>query len=152
MDSTIFDALRHDHERQRRLVAQLKDTSGDSKKRNAVFELLKAELSHHAVAEERHFYVPLINCEWTQEKARHSIAEHHEIDELVAELDSIDMASPAWLNRAKHLFQRIEHHLEEEEHEVFPLAGKALSQKQKQDLAYEYTASMEELRADVAHA
>ncbi|MCK7595455.1 hemerythrin domain-containing protein [Pseudomarimonas salicorniae] len=151
MSETIFEALREDHDRQRRLIEQLAQTEGDSEERRSLFDALKSELAHHAAAEERHFYVPLIDSDLTQEKARHSIAEHHEIDELVDELESMDMANGGWLKRARHLFERVEHHLEEEEHEVFQLAGKALTEAQKRRLATDYTAAMKDARADAAH-
>ncbi|MBD8524623.1 hemerythrin domain-containing protein [Pseudomarimonas arenosa] len=150
MSQTIFETLRQDHDRQRRLVELLEKTEGDSRARRELFAMLKAELSSHAAAEERHFYAPLIACDLTQEKARHSIAEHHEIDELVESLEEVDMSSSAWLRRAKLLFDRVKHHLEEEEHEVFQLARNALSRAQIVQLGDEYVGSMEEFRAETA--
>ena len=79
----IFEALREDHQTQRSLADILIKTSGDSDGRAEIFAKLKAELSAHAAAEERHFYVPLMRDDMTQEKARHSVAEHHELDLLV---------------------------------------------------------------------
>lgn len=98
---TVFEALRADHDVQRGLVASLVDTSGDSASRRRLFDKLKAELTAHAAAEERHFYVPLMQDDLTIEKARHSIAEHHELDELVEELESTDMGSAGWLATAR---------------------------------------------------
>lgn len=138
----IFEALRKDHDKQRELLNSLIETSGDSKKRDAIFEELKKELAIHADAEERHFYIPLIESDNTQEKARHSIAEHHEIDELVEELEKTDYSSSAWLKIAKDLCEKVEHHLKEEEHEVFQMAGKVLSQNQKETLAKDYNKYM----------
>ena len=80
----------------------------------------------------------------TQEKSRHSVAEHHEMDELIEELEKTDMSSPGWIATAKKLGDRVIHHLDEEEHEVFQLAGKALTEKQKEELAKSYRQSMEE--------
>ena len=139
---TIFEALRHDHDTQRKLIDKLIETSGDNKTRHGLLEKLKHELQEHAKFEERYFYDPLIFKDLTQEKARHSIAEHHDIDELIEELESTDMSSPAWLATAKKLHHKVHHHLDEEEQEVFQLAGRALSDKQKHDLAQKYDANM----------
>ena len=139
---TIFEALRHDHDTQRKLIDKLIETSGDTKTRHGLLEKLKYELQEHAKFEERYFYDPLIFKDLTQEKARHSIAEHHDIDELIEELESTDMSSPAWLATAKKLHHKVHHHLDEEEQEVFQLAGRALSDKQKHDLAQKYDANM----------
>ena len=135
---TIFEALRESHDTQRQLLDLLVETSGDSEGREELFDRLKAELDHHAVAEERHFYVPLMQVDLTQEKSRHSVAEHHEMDELVEELESTDRSSPAWLATARTLRERVLHHLDEEEQEVFQMAGKVLTETQKTDLASSY--------------
>ncbi len=142
---TIFEALRESHDTQRQLLDLLVETSGDSEGREELFDRLKAELDHHAVAEERHFYVPLMQVDLTQEKSRHSVAEHHEMDELVEELESTDRSSPAWLATARTLRERVLHHLDEEEQEVFQLAGKALTESQKSELAQAYRDHMQEL-------
>lgn len=142
----IFEALRKDHEIQRSLLNQLIDTEGNSKNRDEAFTKLKKELAIHADGEERHFYKPLIDSDLTQDKARHSIAEHHDIDELVEQLETTAYSSSAWLKIAKKLREEVEHHLEEEEHEVFQLAGKVLSETQKEQLAKDYQSYIEENR------
>ncbi|MGO3850482.1 MAG: hemerythrin domain-containing protein, partial [Pseudoalteromonas prydzensis] len=53
-----------------------------------------------------------------------------------------DMSSPAWLVTAKKLHHLVHHHLTEEEHEIFQLAGKALSEEQKLSLAEKYNDAM----------
>ena len=142
----IFESLRKDHEIQRSLLKKLTDTQGDTKERAKLFEKLKNELQTHADAEERHFYKPLIDHEMTQEKARHSIAEHHDIDELIEKLEETDFSSPGWLVTAKKLREEVEHHLDEEEHEVFQVAGKVLTKDLKKVLAAEYESYMKEHR------
>jgi len=142
----IFEALRKDHDVQRSLLDKLLITSGDSKQRNDVFKALKSELQIHADGEERHFYIPLIESDTTQEKARHGIAEHHEIDELIGDLEKTEYSSSSWLKIAKELKEKVVHHLEEEEHAIFQLAGKVLSENQKKTLAKDYSDYMEENR------
>lgn len=99
----------------------------------------KKKLSVHADAEERYFYKKLISSDKTQDKARHGIAEHHEIDELIEDLEAAEYSSPGWLVTAKKLKDTFEHHLDEEEHEVFQMAGKVLIESEKKTLADEYT-------------
>lgn len=144
----IFRAIRADHEKQRTLLSILTKTHGDSKGREEIYARLKRELETHESAEERFFYAPLIQDDLTQEKARHSVAEHHEIDELIETLDATDFSSSAWLVHAKKLQELVEHHLEEEEHEVFQMAGKALSDARKVSLANQYQAEMTRLREE----
>ena len=74
----------------------------------------------------------------TQEPSRHGIAEHHQMDKLVDELESTDPSSPGWLVTAKALHHKIFHHLGDEEQGVFQLAGKVLSEAEKLSLAKGY--------------
>jgi hypothetical protein len=139
----IFEALRIDHDKQRALVKLLLDTQGNSETRQVYYEQLKQELEQHAVAEERHFYAPLMQADSTIGLSRHGVAEHHQMDKLIAQIDETDMSSPQWLNTFKQLAEKIEHHLAEEEREFFQQAGKALSEKEKQSLAKDYREEME---------
>lgn len=145
----IFEALRNDHERQRDLVNRLLETEGDSPERRELFDALKTELEAHAGAEERFFYIPLMEHDLTQDKARHSVSEHKELDDFVEQLDEYDMSGPQWIQTAKELAHRLTHHLDEEEHEVFQLAGKALTATEKTDLAASYEGDMHRRRATV---
>lgn len=147
----IFEAIRKDHDIQRKLLDALVDTSGDSDKRKQVFEALKHELLIHEDGEERHFYKPLINDDMMQKHARHGIAEHHEIDELVEKLEDTERDSSAWLKYAKDLKHKVEHHLKDEEHTFFQLAGKVLTETQKTGLATKYVTYIEECRSGNTH-
>ncbi|WP_447529348.1 hemerythrin domain-containing protein [Vreelandella sp. TE19] len=145
---TIFEALRKDHDLQRDLLARLVETHGDSSERDALYKQVRAELKFHANAEERSLYIPMMDIDLTQEKARHSVAEHHEIDELIELLDDTDYSATNWLTHAKQLQHLVTHHLDEEEQEVFQLAGRGLADNQKTSLAGEYQQEMERQRAE----
>lgn len=145
-DTTIFEALRHDHDTQRTLIDLLVRTTGESEGRRELFAEVQRELTAHAAAEERFFYVPLMESDTTQEKARHSVAEHKELDDFVERLAGYDMSGPQWLQTARDLRERLLHHLEEEEREVFPLAGKVLSDDEKTTLAGQYETDMDRHR------
>ncbi len=134
----IFEQIRQDHDKQRLLLDQLIQTSGASEIRKEVYMSLKKELEIHADAEERHFYKPLISNDMMQEKARHGIAEHHEIDEIIEKLNKTAYDSSAWLTYAKQLKDKVEHHLKDEEHTFFQLAGKVFTEKEKKSLAEDY--------------
>ncbi len=142
-DATIFEALRADHDKQRTLVDLLVKTHGESDGRAELFERLSAQLEAHAAAEERYFYVPLMQHDLTQEAARHSVAEHKELDDYLEQLQDYDMSGSQWIQTARVLAERLVHHLDEEEREVFPVAGKALADDEKLALAAEYTADMQ---------
>lgn len=142
----IFEALRVSHETQRALCARLIANLPERARRDEVFKELKRELIAHETAEERCFYVPLIEHDATVDAARHAIAEHHEMDEMVEKLEQMAAASPQWDEAARKLCDKVKHHLEEEERKFFQEAGKVLTQAQKASLAKEYEAEFTTLR------
>lgn len=140
----IFDELKEDHKTQRSLANMILRTEGETDERKSLFKQLKEALEHHANAEERHFYNPMMEHDQSQEKARHSVAEHHDIDEMIEKLEETDMSSSAWLTYFRQLRELVFHHLDEEENEVFQVAGKVLSENQKQELGLKYRKMMTE--------
>nr|WP_223194304.1 hemerythrin domain-containing protein [Pseudomonas sp. PSB11] len=130
--------MRESHERQRTYAKALIRTSGDTPERVDAYKQLKSELQAHETAEERHFYIPLMEFDNGVDLSRHAISEHHEMDEMMEELDGTEMSSPAWLATAKKLSEKVHHHLEEEEQKFFQMAGKLLDDKQKESLATQY--------------
>ncbi|MDI3273294.1 hemerythrin domain-containing protein [Pseudomonas sp. AL03] len=134
----IFEALRESHDRQRAYADALIQTNGDTPERVEAYQRFKSELQAHETAEERHFYIPLMEFDNGVDLSRHAIAEHHEMDEMMETLDETEMSSPAWLAAAKKLAEKVNHHMEEEEQKFFQMAGKLLDDKQKETLAGQY--------------
>jgi hypothetical protein len=142
----IFEALRESHERQRTYADALIQTSGDTAERVDAYGLLKAELQAHETAEERFFYIPLMELDEGVDLSRHAIFEHHQMDEMMEELDETEMSNPTWLVTAKKLAEKVHHHLKEEEQKFFQMAGKLLTEKQKTALATGYLKEYEAQR------
>jgi len=134
----IFDALLQSHERQRAICRRLLGSIGEPEQRRQALQELKTEMAAHETAEERMFYVPLIGHDETVDAARHGIAEHHEMDEMVEDLDATEPGSSEWLETIGKLVHKLEHHLEEEEQKFFPQAREVLSRKQQQSLGEPY--------------
>ncbi|MCM5705419.1 hemerythrin domain-containing protein [Larsenimonas salina] len=143
--TTIFEELRADHDKQRTLLDLLVKTEGNSEGRKELFEQIKAAMHHHETAEERYFYNPLMDYDSGVEKSRHGIAEHHEMDEVMEQMDETDFSSPGWLSLAKKLRDMALHHFEDEEKHYFISAGQKFSDDDKTRLANEYRNEMERL-------
>lgn len=141
-EMTIFEALRQDHDRQRLFIAALEDTRSGDDQRDKLLKELTLELESHASAEERHFYIPLMEIDETQEQSRHGIAEHHQIDKLTAALHEAHESGSGWDEALSGLKDKVLHHLEDEELEIFQQAGKALRDGQKTELAVDYLLEM----------
>ncbi|WBY00696.1 hemerythrin domain-containing protein [Ramlibacter tataouinensis] len=143
----IFEALLESHERQRAICRRLLTAIGEPGPRRQALDDLKAEMAAHETAEERTFYVPLIEHDETVDAARHGIAEHHEMDEMVEDLDKADAGSPGWLEAIGKLVQKVEHHLQEEEQKFFPQAREVLSRREQKALGEPYREEHERLAA-----
>ncbi len=135
---TIFDALRESHEVQRSLCRKLLRSPPHSGRRIDLFTALRIELAAHAAAEERFLYVPVLMHDAGLHVSRHAQHEHHEIDELVEELQTSDHNGRSWMATAKKLSHQVHHHLREEETKFFQVSGKILNATQKTRLAGQY--------------
>ena len=143
----IFDALLRSHELQRSIAARLLSDIGESEQRQRDFTQLKAELVAHETAEERAFYIPLMEHDEAVEAARHGIAEHHQMDEMVECLEKLAPGSAEWLEQLGQLLHKLEHHLKEEEDKWFPLARRILPRQELNDLGEPYQQEHDRLKA-----
>ena len=134
-DARIFQDLKADHNRHRKMLEQLGETQGDSNERRALFEELRLELQAHAAAEEESLYATMLADPDLRDEARHSVSEHKEIDDFLAELMDTDMSSGAWLTKFKDMRHRYLHHIDEEEEDMFPAAAKDLPAEEERKIA-----------------
>jgi hemerythrin superfamily protein len=125
--TTIYQRLKNDHDKHRDLLEKIVDTSGDSDERRKHWKTFYEDVSAHAAAEEEVFYAPLMAKEDGQPLSRHGVAEHKELDDIMLELEEMDFSSPGWLARFKTLKHKYEHHMEEEENDIFPDAKDIVS-------------------------
>lgn len=116
----IFARLKQDHDKHRALLDQLKATGGKDATRGGLFETLTKELKGHAAAEEQALYSTMLRKPPTTADTRHSVAEHHEIEEALNDLAATDASSPEWMRKFEQLDHRYRHHIDEEEEEHFP--------------------------------
>jgi hypothetical protein len=126
-DPDIFGRLVEDHDRHRALLAMIEETEGKSPDRQRLFRELTKELKAHAAAEEQALWSSVLRDPETTDFARHAIAEHKEIDDMLADLAARDMASSGWLRRFAGLKDEYLHHIREEEQEQFVAAEAHLS-------------------------
>jgi len=146
----IFTRLKQDHDRHREMLERVADTSGDTKERRESFEQLRVDVSAHANAEEQSLYAEMLARPDLQDKGRHSVAEHKEADDYFEDLVDMDFTSTGWLARFKTLKERLEHHMDEEENEIFAAAKKDLSDERAQELAEIFDERKPEEKQEVA--
>ena len=118
-DQDIFARLREDHDRHRALLALLARTESGSDQRRELFEEFTLEVKGHAAAEEQALYSTMMRKPPATDEVRHSVAEHHEIEELLNDLAATDIASSEWMDKFRKLDHDYRHHIDEEENEHF---------------------------------
>lgn len=134
-DAGIFEHLKRDHDRHRKLFRKLGATTAKSAEREELFEELRQELQAHAAAEEESLYATMLGKPDLREDARHSVSEHKEIDDLLGELVETEADDDDWIEKFEELSERYLHHIDEEEDEMFPAASEALTSDEAADLA-----------------
>ncbi len=126
MAQDIYGALRADHERVRELLDAVLESREDIDQR---FAELQLEYTAHERAEERAFYEPLLRPTATREAVLEGFAEHHESDLVMRELASVpNVYEEHWHAQAETLKEMVEHHIDEEEREIFPAARQAMDE------------------------
>ncbi|WP_068076808.1 hemerythrin domain-containing protein [Novosphingobium lentum] len=124
----IFDRLRADHDKHRDLLARLEQTSGETPERHALFEEFTLEAKGHAAAEEQALYSTVLRKPPLTACGRHSVAEHHEIEEMLNDLAATPMDTGGWLTKFRGVKDKYLHHIKEEETEMFPKFRKQLTE------------------------
>jgi hemerythrin-like domain-containing protein len=136
--------LKADHQRVRDLFAQYEATGDPSAKRN-VAEHVFIELETHAQLEENVFY-PAVQEETEEGPAlvKESLSEHEAVKTLIQELRSMAHDTDEFDAKFQELLDNVEHHMAEEEAEMFPLAEQELS-----EVLDEMMDEMQEMKADL---
>jgi hemerythrin-like domain-containing protein len=136
--------LKADHQKVRKLFQQY-EAIRDPRAKRKVAEQVFIELETHAQLEEHVFY-PAVNEETEDGPAlvKESLAEHETMKHLIQELRNLGPDPNVFDAKFSELIHQVEHHVEAEEAEMFPLAEEELEEDMK-DLRDE----MQELKADL---
>ena len=130
-----FELLKQDHEKVSGIFEKLEPTTERGiKTREELFTQLKQELDIHARIEETIFYPAIKEAEETHEITLEAIEEHNVVKRLLSELDSMPVDDERWTAKLTVLKENVEHHVEEEEGEMFKDARKVLSTEQVEEL------------------
>jgi len=135
MDMNAFQLLKEDHKKVSEIFQQLEPTTERAvKTRTELFAELKTSLDIHAHIEETIFYPSIKREAETREIVLEGFEEHHVIKTLLKELDGMPVDTEQWAAKCKVLQENVEHHVEEEEGEMFQKTRNVLSEEQINDL------------------
>lgn len=123
---TIYEELKKDHDKVLMLMDELIGLREDEEeRRGSLVEQIRDELVPHARAEESVYYNSLRMLDATKDMAMHGYTEHMAAEGLLRMLQVKDATNMDWKATARKLRDALEHHIREEEGEMFD-AGKQL--------------------------
>jgi hemerythrin-like domain-containing protein len=128
--------LQKDHARVRKLLAQLVESRTDSawRQREQLLKAIEQELKVHTRIEEEIFYPAFRDAAGKKKDEKRlyfeAVEEHHVVDLALPELKKSKTDSEEFAAKAKVLKDLIEHHVKEEEKEMFPRAKKLMDREE----------------------
>jgi hemerythrin superfamily protein len=130
-----LDLLERDHRRLEQLLSQGTETTARSTaQRKALLQTIVKELTTHERIEEKILYPVLKSHAETKEIVLEGYQEHHVADVVLKELQQLPPSDERWGAKLKVLKENIEHHIEEEEGEMFKTARSVLTRDQLEEL------------------
>ena len=145
--------LKEDHEKVKSLLTELEETSNRAvKSRQELVGKIAKELKVHTKIEESVFYPAFkAAAEKQDERVMYYEAneEHRLVDFEIPRLENTDPSTDDFLAHAKVLKEIVEHHVKEEEKEMFPMAKKLLSKEELEEIGMKMEAEKKKLMQSV---
>jgi hemerythrin-like domain-containing protein len=140
---TAIDLLTEQHHEVDELFTEFEKASSTDDK-DELFETIADKLAIHTRIEEQLFY-PAVTAKKTEDMVLEAFVEHTSIKRLLADLLDTEADDPKFEAQMKVLKEQVEHHVEEEENQLFPAARKVLNKDELVALAQEMTALQTEM-------
>lgn len=127
--------LKADHAKVKGLLARLDRTTERAKvTRRDLFARIKAELTVHETIEEEIFYPALKAHPRAKDIVLEGIEEHNVVDSLLGELSDLSPRHETWGAKATVMRENVEHHIEDEETDMFPQARRIFDRTELAEL------------------
>ena len=118
-----IEFLKNEHEKAKRAFGDIETASAGQ--RAQLWAKLEPELKVHEELEEVVLYGPVAQEVGSRDQALKEWQKHHreevtEAEALIEEISGLDPTSEEWMNQVKELKDTLEHHIEEEEGNIWP--------------------------------
>jgi iron-sulfur cluster repair protein YtfE (RIC family) len=132
----ILELLKADHEKVAELFAKVEATESE-KQHQQLFAKIKTELEMHTHIEETILYPVLEEHEELKDLVLEAFEEHKQVKTLLREISALVDGSEKFDAKLKVMGENIEHHVGEEEKEMFPKVAWLLSQQKLEQMGEE---------------
>jgi hemerythrin-like domain-containing protein len=139
--------LKEDHDKAKTLMNELEATTERGvKTREQKWTKLLKELTIHENIEEEIFYPALHDVDDKELKdiVLEALEEHHLVDDIVEQLKDTPFDDEHWSAKFKVTKENVEHHIDEEEGEMFTLVRKNFTKDELEELGSRMEASKAE--------
>lgn len=140
------ELLESQHREVEKLFSRIESAKGSSEKQK-LFDTIADKLAVHAAIEEHQFY-PMVKAKRTEDILLESLEEHVGIKRVIADLLRTSPGDDTFDAKVKVLKEQVEHHVEEEESDLFPKVRKLLDASQLEALGQEMSAEQAELEQE----
>lgn len=138
--------LEDDHKKVKKLLSEGEDTTERATKTRAdLLSEIRKEMDVHEAIEEEIFYPALKDHEKAKEIVLEGYEEHHVVDQILGELEAVPVEDETWAAKFKVMKENIEHHIEEEEGDMFKKARQVFSDDELETLGEKMQAHKAEL-------
>ena len=130
-----LELLKTDHDKMKELLSRGEETTERAEKgRTELFATIRRELTVHERIEEEIFYPALRDHPRARDIVLEGYEEHHVVDTILGEMEKVPVTDETWTAKFKVAKENIEHHIEEEEGEMFSAARKVFEKDELQEL------------------
>ncbi len=140
--------LKQDHDEVKSMLSDLESTTERAEKtRTELFATIKRELTVHEEIEEKIFYPALRDHPKAKDIVLEAYEEHNVVDTIMSELEQTDVTDETWAAKFTVMKENLEHHIEEEEGEMFKQARQVFEAAELQELGDRMAAMKDQLTA-----
>jgi len=137
-----IEMLKKQHREVEKLFSKF-EALGESaaKSKQRVFNEIADALAMHATIEEKHFY-PAVKAKRTEDILLEALEEHLSLKRIITDLLKMEPSDDSFDAKVKVLKEQVEHHVGEEEEDLFPKVTKILSASELTSLQEQMQATM----------
>ena len=146
----ILALIESEHRQVEQLFTELEKAKGN--KKTEYFQQIYKALNLHARTEELVFYPALRDYEETEQYVEEAEEEHEDVSLLLEEIKALEPTDSEFLSKISELKQAVQHHVEEEETEIFTAVRECMSNQELSELAEEFQEAKANIEPDIEAA
>ena len=135
--------LQEDHQRVQALFEQVKGSENE-RQHQQLFKKIKSELETHTYIEEKVFYPAVKKQDDLRDQVLEAVEEHLQVKTLLRAIERLTSGNDRFDAKLSVLMDDVEHHVQEEENEMFPQVEAKFSSEELEELGREMEAAKKE--------